>query len=406
MGIAIFDTAGANTWTCPAGVTMVTVRVWGGGGGGGTGLPAASGGGGGGGGGFSQSAYTVTPTTVYDLEVGAGGASDNSGSDSHFDNSVIAAGGSTGGSPSAGTGGQAASGSGDITFSGGDGGTGTNADPGGGGGGGEVSGTGGNGGNGANASGATGGAGGNLQYGTDFGDGGAGGDDGAGGSIGHSPGGGGGGGGVDAPGGAGFDGMVEISWQDSPFGGPVGGLLVGEADEMLDLGDRPVSSTIYFKFPTKGTSGAPITLAGTPLVRVYKDDGTTEDDSGITLTVDFDSRTGMHQVKIDLSTDTTFYAAGSDYDVVLTAGTVDGISVAGHVLAHFTLEKQSWILALLETGVTFKQALRAIAAVLVGERADAGAGTATFKAIGNEGTTRVTCGTASGGNRDNFTLNL
>lgn len=107
----------------------------------------------------------------------------------------------------------------------------------------------------------------------------------------------------------------------------------------MHLGDRSVGSVIDFKFTTlRDDTGAPITLAGTPKARVYKGTSTTES-ADITPTVDFDGRTGLHHVNID--TDDVFYVAGEDYDVVLTAGTVNAISKVGLVLAHFTLEKES-----------------------------------------------------------------
>lgn len=106
---------------------------------------------------------------------------------------------------------------------------------------------------------------------------------------------------------------------------------------MLYLGDFFAGSIVDFKFNTQTSAGAPITLAGTPTVRVYKANGTTEDDSGITLTVDFDATTGLHHVRIDTSADAVFYTDAAEYQVVLTAGTVNGQSVAGTVLAHFSL---------------------------------------------------------------------
>ncbi len=71
----VFGTAGATNWTVPAGVTGVTVEVWGGGGGGG-GSPNAGGaqfGHGGGGGGYGRQLATVTPGAVLTITVGAGG---------------------------------------------------------------------------------------------------------------------------------------------------------------------------------------------------------------------------------------------------------------------------------------------------------------------------------------------
>lgn len=104
------------------------------------------------------------------------------------------------------------------------------------------------------------------------------------------------------------------------------------------LGDVAAGATLDFKFTTrKFSTGAPFTLAGTPAIRVYKDNGTTEDDSGITLTADFDSITGLNHVRIDLSADGTFYSAGSNFQVIISTGTVDSVSVVGEVVGHFSI---------------------------------------------------------------------
>lgn len=73
MAIVRFLTTGSNTWTCPPGVTTVFVQCWGGGGGSGgaAGNPSATGGGGGGA--YAHAEMSVTPGTVYNLNVGAGG---------------------------------------------------------------------------------------------------------------------------------------------------------------------------------------------------------------------------------------------------------------------------------------------------------------------------------------------
>lgn len=110
---------------------------------------------------------------------------------------------------------------------------------------------------------------------------------------------------------------------------------------MRYLGDFHASSIIRGLFNTRTAAGAPITLAGTPALSVYKANSTTESTAGVTLTVDFDSRTGLHFFAIDTSSDGAFYAAGEDYRVVVTAGTVDGVSVVGHVVAAFSLANRS-----------------------------------------------------------------
>ena len=109
---------------------------------------------------------------------------------------------------------------------------------------------------------------------------------------------------------------------------------------MSYLGDFAAGATVWGYFNTRDTDAVPITLAGTPAIRVYRDDGTTEDDSGITLTVDFDSRTGLHNYKIDMSTDATFYAAAHDFAVVITSGTVDSVSVVGSVVGRYSIRNR------------------------------------------------------------------
>lgn len=106
---------------------------------------------------------------------------------------------------------------------------------------------------------------------------------------------------------------------------------------MKYLGDFAAGSLVAFAFNTRDSTGALVAMAGSPVVRVYKHGSTTEDADGVTLVEGFDSRTGLHTVAIDTSADGTFYATGNDFYVVLTAGTVDGVSQVGTVLAQFSL---------------------------------------------------------------------
>ena len=100
---------------------------------------------------------------------------------------------------------------------------------------------------------------------------------------------------------------------------------------------QAAGSTVYIKFTTRTTTGAPTTLAGTPAISVYKNASTTESTAGVTLTVDFDARTGLNHVSIDTSADGTFYANGNSFQVVITTGTVGGVSVVGEVVGNFDL---------------------------------------------------------------------
>ena len=107
------------------------------------------------------------------------------------------------------------------------------------------------------------------------------------------------------------------------------------------IGDFAVGAIFNTKFSTQKGDGTPITLAGSPVAKVYKDDDTTESASGVTLSVGFDGITGLHNIEIDTTSDGTFYAAGSDFSVILTAGTVDSVSVVGRVIAQFSIEHRS-----------------------------------------------------------------
>jgi hypothetical protein len=105
-------------------------------------------------------------------------------------------------------------------------------------------------------------------------------------------------------------------------------------------GDIRLGSTLDVKFTTRRFStGAPYTLAGIPAVAAYVGNGTTEITAGITLTVDFDGRTGLNNVRVVASSGNGF-ASATDVQLVLTSGTVDGVSVAGEVIAEFSIENR------------------------------------------------------------------
>ena len=104
------------------------------------------------------------------------------------------------------------------------------------------------------------------------------------------------------------------------------------------LGDFKEDATLYFCWGTNDKNGASITRATNGTVKIYKDDGTTESAAGVTDTEDFDSTTGIHNCKIDLSAD-AFYATGHDYSVVLAGATIDG-ETANAVLATFSIENR------------------------------------------------------------------
>lgn len=105
------------------------------------------------------------------------------------------------------------------------------------------------------------------------------------------------------------------------------------------LGDIRLGDTLDMKFCTVNTSGVPTTLLGSPAVAAYPDNSTTEIGTGITLTVDFDARTGLNNVRI-VATGGNGFAVDTNYALVLTAGTVGGSAVAGYVVGSFSIEKR------------------------------------------------------------------
>ena len=109
---------------------------------------------------------------------------------------------------------------------------------------------------------------------------------------------------------------------------------------MSYIGDFAAESTLDFKFTTVDVTGAPITLAGTPVVSAYEDNSLTQITAGITLTVDFDGVTGLHNVRV-VATAANGYDAGSNYQLVITTGTVDSVSVVGYVIAQFSIAARS-----------------------------------------------------------------
>lgn len=101
------------------------------------------------------------------------------------------------------------------------------------------------------------------------------------------------------------------------------------------IGDFKQGSVVRLNFSCGGL------LTGTPLVRVYKDASTAEFSTGITLTAAYDNRLTLVHVDIDTSLNATQYSKASNFEVVLTQGTVDGVDVKGMVVGAFSLENRN-----------------------------------------------------------------
>jgi hypothetical protein len=115
-------------------------------------------------------------------------------------------------------------------------------------------------------------------------------------------------------------------------------------------GDYSADATVYVMFDSVDGLGASVTITGLAVtdIEVYKDGSVTQrsSDSGYTLLdtdgIDFDGTTGVHGFSIDTSdnTDAGFYAAGSDYHVVVNSITLEGQTVS-FVAAHFSIENRN-----------------------------------------------------------------
>jgi hypothetical protein len=102
------------------------------------------------------------------------------------------------------------------------------------------------------------------------------------------------------------------------------------------VGDYNVGDTVCGYFNTyRPSTGALFTLAS-EAVAAYKDASATPDTSGVTIDDDF-TGTGTHKVCVDTSQDGTFFSAGSQFSVQLTAGTVDSVSIANAEVLSFSL---------------------------------------------------------------------
>jgi hypothetical protein len=110
------------------------------------------------------------------------------------------------------------------------------------------------------------------------------------------------------------------------------------------LGDFAAGATVRLWWNTNAIAGESITRATDGSIRIYKDGSDTQRSSsaGITDAEDADGVTGVHRLSIDLSddTDSGFYAAGSDYAVVLVGATIDGKTI-NHALGQFSIENRN-----------------------------------------------------------------
>lgn len=100
-------------------------------------------------------------------------------------------------------------------------------------------------------------------------------------------------------------------------------------------GNIRLGGTLDFKFTTIDVNGGGATLLDGE-VAAYPGNSVTQITAGITLTADFDGVTGLNHVRVE-ATEGNGFAADTNYSLVMTAGTVDGASIIGYVIAVFNI---------------------------------------------------------------------
>ena len=105
--------------------------------------------------------------------------------------------------------------------------------------------------------------------------------------------------------------------------------------------DITLADTFFKGFTTRAfATGVPTVLAGTPVVSAYENADLTQIAAGITLGVDHDSVVGFNMLTI-VATGANGYEAGKDYTLVITTGTVGGVSVVGEVIGEFSIGRSA-----------------------------------------------------------------
>lgn len=105
-------------------------------------------------------------------------------------------------------------------------------------------------------------------------------------------------------------------------------------------GDIRLGDTLDIKFTTRQISGAPATLSSSPVISAYPANSTTQLTAGITLSVDFDSVTGYNNVRV-VASGGNGYLTATNYDLCITTGTVNSVSVVGESIGSFSIENRS-----------------------------------------------------------------
>lgn len=123
-------------------------------------------------------------------------------------------------------------------------------------------------------------------------------------------------------------------------------------------GSYPPLANVDVMFTTVGSTGQPVALSAGS-VAVYAASSAAENTSAVTLTANFDGRTGLNHVRIATSAASTFYVPGQVYHVVITGGSVEGVPAAGYVVGHFDMRLPDYADAVLTRSASLSDATAA-----------------------------------------------
>lgn len=107
------------------------------------------------------------------------------------------------------------------------------------------------------------------------------------------------------------------------------------------VGDYNLSTTFHHRFTTVNASGVPTTLGNTPSAEYYVDGGTTAFTAGLTLTADFNSRTGLNSLAVLCTSSATGITSGINVSVQIAAGTVSAVSLVGYPIIEYSITRRS-----------------------------------------------------------------
>ena len=102
----------------------------------------------------------------------------------------------------------------------------------------------------------------------------------------------------------------------------------------MHLGDYDFGSTVFTKFTTVNSSGAPVALSSAGIT-VYRDGSTVPDTTGVALTASFNGVTGLNHVTISMST-TGIYSSAGTFVAVISSGAASE-TLTGYVVGQWTI---------------------------------------------------------------------